>query len=204
MRYSKLIFLGLLLAFAMPSRADLVNGTFDTGTEGWTLLGVCDTPSYQTSGNPGGSVLLNDCGYYDSNPMIYQSVDDFIVGNSYVVSWETNLHSPYSGQSDDSFAVLLGESVGSLVSIYSGENLLYSWVGDSVTFTALANSLVIAFAAEYTGDYSYFIDNIAIDGTFGGDSPDVGQPTVSVPEPATLALFGLGLVGIAFVRRRQQ
>ena len=31
-----------------------------------------------------------------------------------------------------------------------------------------------------------------------------GNPAVDVPEPATLALFGAGLVGLGMVRRRRQ
>jgi hypothetical protein len=34
-------------------------------------------------------------------------------------------------------------------------------------------------------------------------SVSVGSVTAAVPEPSTYALMGLGLVGIAFARRRQ-
>lgn len=203
MRLSKLLSLALLLAFAHGAWADLVNGTFDTDLDGWDRSGGCDLPEFRSDiGNPLGAVMLNDCGYTD--PMISQLIDDFIVGNSYVVSWETYLHIAWSGTQEGSFAVLLGESIESLVPIYTGMNISEAWVGDSVEFTAAASSLVIAFAAEYTGDISYYVDNIAIAGEFGAAPPVVGTPPeVSVPEPGTLALLGLGLAGFAVTRRRR-
>ena len=36
-----------------------------------------------------------------------------------------------------------------------------------------------------------------------GDEAETTYPHYSVPEPGTLALFGIGLVGLGFMRRRK-
>ena len=49
------------------------------------------------------------------------------------------------------------------------------------------------------------VDSVSLDNLIFGEPNAVGTtqpPTTSVPEPTTLALFGLGLIGFGFVRRR--
>lgn len=58
------------------------------------------------------------------------------------------------------------------------------------------------FDPDVPGQYSYILTASVLDGTeLGRVAIDVN---VGLPEPATLALFGLGLAGLAFVRRRRQ
>ena len=51
-----------------------------------------------------------------------------------------------------------------------------------------------------------FIEFIAVSGQTNWDKVAgfVTTPTVAIPEPAGVAIFGFGLVGIAFLRRRRK
>jgi hypothetical protein len=70
-----------------------------------------------------------------------------------------------------------------------------SWKQFTDTFVATGTSTTLLFQNGDPGnDNSNGLDNIALS--------DMGAVTTSVPEPATLALFCLGLAGVGFMRRR--
>ena len=49
---------------------------------------------------------------------------------------------------------------------------------------------------------TYIMDYSSFEGAIGPEVPDVLRPTI--PEPATIALFGIGLAGLGFSRRRKR
>jgi hypothetical protein len=64
------------------------------------------------------------------------------------------------------------------------------WALQSVLFTAAASSTTVRFSSLNTsGVFGPFLDGVSV--------------VARVPEPGTLALFGLGLAGLALTRRRQ-
>tara|TARA_R110001583_G_C5556851_1_gene400852 strand:+ start:284 stop:946 length:663 start_codon:yes stop_codon:yes gene_type:complete len=89
--------------------------------------------------------------------------------------------------------------------------------GTTDTFTALLNGAVVETASTATGGFSFYgFSGIVFDEIRVGIGGDVGTgnsrhmrldnvqigSAVSVPEPSTIALLGLGLFGAGYARRR--
>lgn len=93
------------------------------------------------------------------------------------------------------------------ISFFRGNDLLYSFSGDAVVGIANANGNQISLSSN---TYVNFYDLPAFDRftlassgrAFEVDNVAVG--TAPVPEPATLFLFGTGLLGIAGLRARKK
>lgn len=68
-----------------------------------------------------------------------------------------------------------------------------NWTPVGVAFSGIAKSIDFGGTANQTG-----FDDI----TFGSETPGGGGP-VPVPEPTSLALLGVGLAGLGFMRRRR-
>jgi choice-of-anchor C domain-containing protein len=162
----------------------------DTSITGWVTQGSIDyIGSYWTASDGSRSLDLN--GYYTQGGI--SQTFDTVAGTLYNVSFDL------AGNSDGPPVIkVLLVSGGSATSTYTfsdtGSNSNMGWVTESFMFYAQGPSSTITFTS-ITGDANYALSN-----SFG---PALDNVNVNaVPEPTSLLLFGLGLIGLAGIRRK--
>jgi hypothetical protein len=186
----------VILFSAFQSQANLItNGNFDSPVPtvgsggGWTASGNDAAGGYQTvSGDS--FFIMNAAGENATDPSISQTLTGLTIGQQYDVSGDfTDYYGcSYCDPAALSFGIAL--SPGGLLLEASHPGFFPDWFTFATSFVASALSHDIIFTSERSGtDYAYAIDNIIV--------------TAAVPEPSIIALFGLGLVGIGFARRRR-
>jgi hypothetical protein len=198
----------------------LANGSFESGLTGWTALGthIAYAPAvvvtdgvtgccfgeavpadYISGGSPDaagthGVYFVDDV----ANQFLTQSV--FLTAGSYEVGFDA--YAPFNGFANAFDAEFTGTIAGVLLADFSvhdqdspGEWFHYSGVANvltdgiyDVSFNYITNGIP---AADVVIDRAYIVAS-----TQGGGTP------VGIPEPASLALMGLGLIALAARPRR--
>lgn len=178
------------LCLAGSASAGLVtNGTFDSGTSGWTLSGVDGFTWSGSEGNTGGALILNNGP--GPVPQAAQTISGLVSGTTYRISLDAKSHynccnngyaSPGSGVAID------GHQFDFF--IYNGQ----AWTTKTFDFTYAGGSSLLVLSSQRNGtDADGEFDNVSITA--------VSSPT-SVPLPPSLALLGIGLVAGRMVRRK--
>ncbi len=194
---------GPIANMGTPSGWTILEGTPDT-MDGGNNVGVRGATDFAVA--PGASpdggtwVGLGINGSYVER--FGQVLNGLTIGQTYTVSWfagNFGLNRPGTGGATP--VEYLGSNAINVmldgVSIGSGSTLGLSsnWLSESLTFTATSASQQLSFKLA-SGTQAYLsIDGIAV--VAGGTPP-------AIPEPGTWALMGLGLVGLALVKRRTQ
>jgi hypothetical protein len=168
-----------ILFSAQLASANLVtNGGFETGNfSGWTLGGnqgfTGVNPSYAHSGSYGAYL-----GAVGSDTVLSQTIAT-TPGETYELTFW--LSSP--GGNTNDFSVFLAGN-GPLLNLFNAGSFPYT----QYTFNAVATNTSLIFYARQDPSF-WGLDDISV------------VPTAT-PEPATMLLLGLGLVGLAGARRK--
>jgi hypothetical protein len=198
----------------------LPNWTITTGSSGsYTCVAtgptitagttVCGSGGDSFTTSPGtvpggytGNIFINDAGSPYSLT-ISQTITNLISGQAYALSFyyagaqQTN----FSGASTDYWAVTTGSTVTDTPNITIGYGTpggnqgigpTDPWAKETINFTATGTTEALSFLAAGTGS---------------GEPPFMMLADVTifhVPEPASLMTYGVGLMGVAGLRRRRR
>lgn len=141
---------------------------------------------------PGGMNYVAADGAWQSGALT-QTINGLTVGRQYQVTFQSAgaQEKGYTAAFKTGWTVALGNQSFSTVQTSSAGRGFSDWASQSFTYTATASSMLLSFIASApTGSPPYSL------------LANVGM--TQVPEPATLALVGVGVAGIALLRRRRR
>ncbi|WP_137176876.1 PEP-CTERM sorting domain-containing protein [Roseomonas sp. AR75] len=216
----------LSLVIALPAAAaNLVsNGSFEDGINGWTIGGV-DTQGYPPvaifygaaqpypNGAFGEAVPANNAptnspdavggraAYFVTDFAANQSLTQtiFLTPGTYQIGFSA--YAPANGYANQGDATFSGTVLDVILADYTVSSK------PSTTWTSYQGATDILVAGNYEIKFVFNTNlfpskDVVIDQVYviEGNPP---PPVVDVPAPAALGLFGMGLLGLAAVRRRR-
>lgn len=183
----KCLVISALLGAVSCAHANLiVNGDFETGTlSSWTVIdgGTSSFGISVNNFNPHSGTSAAD--FFDTVPIdtIEQTIAT-VVGTTYHISFYLVNNSGAPNQFTAAFG---GTSLLMLTDSPS-----FGYMQFSADVVATGSLTTLAFSG-YSGPGTYSLDDVEVTAAQG-----------TIPEPATLALLGIGLIGVAAGRRRKQ
>ncbi len=147
------------------------------------------------SASPGGGSFIGLDGEQTAGVQgsVSQTISGLTVGSSYLLTfdWAAGQLQSRTGATTDQFQVTLGSQVKSTNVVSNPSGGFTGWFSAAMYFTATSTSEVLSFLSVGTPQGlppMGLLDDVSL---------------VNVPEPATLAVLGLSLVGIGYTRRRR-
>ena len=181
---------GVLLLANPTFAANLItNGTFDSGTAGWSFASADGTTWASSEGNPGGALILNNSP--GPVPQASQSIAGLVVGTEYQISLDAKSH--YNCCNNPTTP---GAGVG--IDGKQFDFLIVNrqpWTHYEFAFTYAGGSNLFVLSAQRNGTDS--------DGEF--DNVNLTALSAPIPEPESYAMLlaGLGLLGFMARRRKR-
>tara|TARA_R110000744_G_scaffold20143_12_gene52948 strand:+ start:964 stop:1671 length:708 start_codon:yes stop_codon:yes gene_type:complete len=210
---------GLVLSVSGFANAGLIehisNGDFETGDfTGWNVVNTGSGSWNINDGTFGTAFGTNQSigGLYDvvstqAGPGFHNLYQDVLLSNSFdslILSWDDRIQSnaPFSDPNQE-WRVLIEDITGSLIyEVYStdpgdtnpqvGPNLRSYDLTSTLSSYAGQNIRVSFEQQDNAANFSATLDNVSF------------TSTVNVPEPSTLAIFALGIMGLASRRFKKQ